>query len=144
MRICAKLNAVGAKYALIGGFAINYYGYPRATQDIDFLVDNSEENIIKIRNALSHLPDGASKELRPDDLKVYSIVRIADEIVIDLISSAGNIDFNSINIEYGEIDGTQIPIADIDSLIKTKQGLREKDTMDRKFLMMLKEEQNKD
>ncbi len=143
-RICTALNAAGVKYALIGGLAINYYGYPRATQDIDFLVDPSEENVMKIRNALSFLPDGAAKELRPDDVKLYSIVRIADEIVIDLIGSAGDINYNSITIEFANIDGTQIPIADIDSLIKTKQGLREKDAMDRTFLLMLKEEKKKD
>lgn len=143
-RICAALNTAGVKYALIGGLAINYYGYPRATQDIDFLIDPSEENVMKIRDALSFLPDGASKELRPDDVKAYSIVRIADEIVIDLIGSVGDINYNSITIEFAHIDGTRIPIADIDSLIKTKQGLREKDATDRTFLLMLKEAKKKD
>jgi len=32
------------KYALVGGFAVNYYGYIRTTQDIDFLIYPSEEN----------------------------------------------------------------------------------------------------
>ncbi len=138
--ICTHLNAAGAKYALIGGLAVNYYGFPRATQDIDFLVDSSEENIVKIKQALDFLPEGASRDLRPDDVLVYSIVRVADEIVIDLIGSVGDVDFNAIGIERGFIDGVPVPIADLDTLIKTKQGLREKDKIDLQFLLMLKAE----
>jgi len=39
--VCNKLNEKGAKYVLIGGFAMNYYGFPRATEDIDLLVEPS-------------------------------------------------------------------------------------------------------
>jgi hypothetical protein len=134
------LNDAGARYALIGGLAVNYYGFPRATQDIDFLVDSSEDNIVKIKNALDFLPDGASRDLRPDDVLVYSIVRIADEIVIDLIGSVGEVDYKTMGIERGTIDGVPVPIADLDTLIKTKQGLREKDKIDLQFLLMLKAE----
>ncbi len=29
------LNAKGVEYLLIGGYAVGYHGYPRATNDID-------------------------------------------------------------------------------------------------------------
>jgi hypothetical protein len=30
------LNEHGVKYLIIGGYAVNFYGYPRYTKDIDF------------------------------------------------------------------------------------------------------------
>lgn len=138
--ICVRFNETRVKYILIGGLAVNYYGLPMATQDIDFLVDPSDDNILKIKKALLFLPDRASDDLRNDDVRVYSIVRIADEIVVDLIGKIGDLDFFSATSETGLIDDVPIPIADLDTLIKTKQGYREKYKSDLQFLLMLKEE----
>jgi hypothetical protein len=136
--ICSRFNAADVKYILIGGLAINYYGLPRATQDIDFLVDPSCDNISRIREALLFLPDKASKDLDINDVNQYMIVRIADEIIIDLIGKIGDLDFASAGTEAAYIDDVQIKIADLDTLIKTKQGFREKDKSDLQFLLMLK------
>jgi len=38
-RVCAALNARGARYVLIGGFAVIAHGAVRTTKDIDLLVD---------------------------------------------------------------------------------------------------------
>ncbi len=63
IKVCKELNKEKAKYVLIGGFAINYYGLPRGTEDIDLLVEPSERNILKLKKALSFLPDDAVKEV---------------------------------------------------------------------------------
>ncbi len=39
VRICRALNAAGARYILIGGFAVIAHGGGRTTKDIDLLVD---------------------------------------------------------------------------------------------------------
>ncbi len=36
--ICRKLPENGIDFLLIGGHAVNHYGYTRATQDIDFMI----------------------------------------------------------------------------------------------------------
>lgn len=36
--ICRSLNEQGARYLVVGGFAVNQHGFPRATVDIDLLV----------------------------------------------------------------------------------------------------------
>ena len=139
LAVCRRLNEEGARYVLIGGFAINYYGFPRATEDIDFLVDPSEENILKIKKALSFLPDNAVKEVFPDDVAKYEVVRVADEITIDLLKKACDITYKNAGIEYFEFKGVRIPIADISTMIKTKQGVRPRDKEDLSFLMSEKE-----
>ena len=41
VRICRALNEAGARYLLIGGFAVIAHGAGRFTKDIDLLVDDS-------------------------------------------------------------------------------------------------------
>ncbi len=40
------------KYVLVGGFAVNYYGYVRTTQDIDILIVPSRDNAARTMKAL--------------------------------------------------------------------------------------------
>ncbi|MBM4137291.1 MAG: hypothetical protein FJ241_10745 [Nitrospira sp.] len=120
---------------------MNYYGFPRATEDIDFLVDPSEDNILKIKNALSFLPDNAVKEVVPDDVKKYEVVRVADEITIDLLKRACDITYENAEIEYFEFRDIRIPIADVQTMIKTKQGIRPRDKEDLSFLMSILEDE---
>lgn len=42
--LCRNLNEHGAKYVIIGGFAIIRHGYIRATGGIDLLVESSNAN----------------------------------------------------------------------------------------------------
>lgn len=41
------------RYMLVGGIAVGYYGYPRATGDIDLWVDNSQENGMAVAQVLT-------------------------------------------------------------------------------------------
>ena len=51
-----KRNKV--KYALVGGFAVIYYGYVRMTQDMDVLIDPSRENATKMMKVLQEFGFG--------------------------------------------------------------------------------------
>ncbi len=46
-------NINDVEYVLVGGFAVNYYGYIRSTQDIDFLIYPSKINAEKTVKALN-------------------------------------------------------------------------------------------
>jgi predicted nucleotidyltransferase len=46
------------EYVLVGGFAVNYYGYVRMTQDIDILIFPSPENARKMMNVLDEFGFG--------------------------------------------------------------------------------------
>jgi len=49
------------QYVLVGGHAVNYYGYVRSTQDIDFLVMPSSENAQNLMKALSEFGFGGAE-----------------------------------------------------------------------------------
>ena len=36
--VCRELPAAGIRFLMVGGHAVNYYGYSRATQDVDFMI----------------------------------------------------------------------------------------------------------
>lgn len=139
-RLCARFNELGVKYLLVGGFAINYWGYPRATMDIDFLVETSSGNIEKIKEALLCLGDGASKEINAGDINEYAVVRVADEIVVDLIGKIGDLAFDNAGSELFDFEGVSIPVADLDTMIRSKQGIRAKDREDLTFLQMVQKQ----
>lgn len=111
--LCRTLNDLKARYVVVGGFAIIYTGYGRLTEDIDLIIDSSPENEAQVFRALEFLPDQAVKELRPGDIDKYTVIRVADEIVIDLMKSAGGIDYKeaSEDIIVRTIGGVPIPFA---------------------------------
>src|SRR5713226_2607388 len=105
VKLCEALNAQGARYLVIGGMAIIHYGLLRATEDIDLLLERSPENLEKVRAALEILPDKAVRELKDTDLDRYTVVRVADEIVVDLMLSACGVTYDE---AVDQIEGQDI------------------------------------
>jgi len=134
--LCRALNEQGARYLVIGGFAINYHGFIRATEDIDILIDADRDNQQRVKKALEILPDKAILELGEDDFGEYTVVRVSDEILVDVMTAACAIDFKeaSPGIEFATIEGVQIPFATPELLLRMKQTQRENDVADRIFL----------
>jgi hypothetical protein len=130
---------LGAKYVVVGGFAIIEAGYPRLTGDIDLLIDPSSENEARVFKALRILADKAVDQLNPGDVAKFTVVRIADEVLVDLLANACGVDFQTAiaDADYREIDHVRIPFASAKTLLRTKQTVREKDIGDRLFLKRL-------
>lgn len=140
--LCRSLNREGAGYIVIGGMAVIQAGFVRATEDIDLLVDTSPDNLQRLRRALLDLPDRAIRDMADSDLDQYVVVRVADEIVVDLMKAACGITFDKARdlVDVVTVDGVAIPFATPTLLWRTKQTLRDKDRADRVFLASLLDE----
>ncbi len=137
VNLCRELNQRGARYIVIGGFAIITAGYPRSTGDVDLLIDTELENESRVFGALSTLPDKAVLELHPGEVAEYTVVRVGDEITVDLMQSASGIDYAEAiqDAVYREIGGVVIPFASPRLLWRMKCNThREKDAGDLYFL----------
>jgi hypothetical protein len=135
--LCRELNQRGAKYVVIGGFALRAANYNRRTMDVDIMVAADAENEAKVFSALSTLPDNAVSELRPGELQQYNVIRVADEILVDLMRSAGGIEYAEAakDVVVREVDGVPIPFASPRLLWRMKMvAHREKDAGDLVFL----------
>lgn len=132
LRVCSLLNAHSAKYLVIGGHACILHGLVRTTEDVDILVEDSDENLKKVIAALSEMKGGAAKELTPRDLLENVVVKIADEVEVDVSRSAWRISFNNAigSALHVEIDGVDVPYVDLKTLIATKETPREQDRAD--------------
>ena len=146
VRICRALNDAGARYLLIGGFAVIAHGGARTTKDIDLLVDASAENVARVKQALRILEDRAVDEVADTDIAHYAVVRVADEIVIDLMALACGIDYREAarDSECVTLDGVSIPLASPETLIRTKNTLRPSDAADRRYLEELLDARRRD
>ncbi|MDP4623622.1 MAG: hypothetical protein NWT08_00650 [Akkermansiaceae bacterium] len=137
LELCRHLNELGANYIVVGGFAIRGAGYPRETHDIDFVISTDLENEAKVYAALATLPDKAVLELEPGEVSKYTVIRINDEITVDLMASASGIDYEEAkkDIIIREISGVPIPFASPRLLYRMKETThREKDRADLLFL----------
>ena len=116
--------------------AVIQHGHLRATEDIDLLLEPSQANIERVRKALEMLPDRAVRDMDDGDLEQFTVVRVADEIIVDLMLEAAGFSFADAEgeIEHHEIEGVSIPFASARLLLKMKQTGREKDALDRMFL----------
>lgn len=143
VRLAQLLNDAGAQYIIVGGMALIELGLRRTTMDVDLLIDDSEENVKRVCDVLvALLVDKAASEVEPGDVRHYTVVRVNDEITVDLMGKACGIDFAAAQAGIREVDmdGVLIPFASPELLLKMKQTPREKDALDRAFLQRLIEQ----
>jgi len=120
-------------------------GLPRTTGDIDLVVATDPINESRVYAALATLPDNAVGELGTGELDRYPVIRVADEIVIDLMRSAGGITYDEalLHTVVRNIQGIDIPFASPRLLWRMKRVThREKDIADLAFLRLWFSENN--
>jgi hypothetical protein len=135
--LCGKLNELGARYVVIGGFAIIVAGFARTTADVDLLIDTSLQNEALIYKALEILPDKVVRQLKPGEVSQYGVVRVGDEIMVDLMQSACGIQYAEAakEIVVRSVGGVSIPFASPRLLWRMKKPThRVKDAEDVVFL----------
>jgi len=105
--------------------------------DLDLVIATDLENEAKVYKALESLPDKAVLALEPGAVSKYTVVRVGDEICVDLMASASGIAYEEASQDQiiREIDGVPIPFASPRLLYRMKENThREKDRADLLFL----------
>lgn len=144
-RLGRSLNAHHVRYVLIGGFAVIAHGGARTTKDVDLLIDAEPENVARVRQALLVLEDHAANDVADGDVARYSVVRVADEIVVDLMALACGVDYaeasrDAVTLLFGDVP---MPVASPQTLMRTKNTVRPSDAADRQFLQALIDESSR-
>jgi hypothetical protein len=132
LRVCSLLNKHGANYLVVGARACWLHGYIRATLDVDILVPEDVRNHKQIIAALSELKDGFAAELTPQDFLDNIVVKIADEVEVDVSTRAWKVTYDEAHKSAlrRRIDDVEVPYVDLQTLIRSKSTHREQDRVD--------------
>ena len=102
------LNSKKIDYLVVGGYAVGYHGYPRATGDMDIWIAINEQNAIKMVEALKEFgfdPPELQKELF---LKEQKVIRMGvPPMCLEILTSIDGVSFqtcfnNRIIADFGD------------------------------------------
>lgn len=155
--VFVKLDREGIKYLVVGGVAVNLYGYSRFTGDIDIVLALDKNNLEKLdklmhklgyveRQPISVKDLGDEKKLenfvKQKGMKAFTFVSSAKpQLDIDIIVEE-SLKFSEFYKEKTIIKvwDIELPVVNIDDLIEMKRGTnRSKDRLDLEALLKLKE-----
>jgi predicted nucleotidyltransferase len=128
------LNRAGVEYLLVGGYAVNYYGYHRFTEDIDFWIAVSDENfgrlLAAIREFFGEDLAGLDMTFLKQNESLY-LGRVPNKI--EVFQRASGLDFNQAfprRVE-GTIEGIPVKIISLADLrVNKRASARHKDLAD--------------
>jgi hypothetical protein len=129
IRVLRAFEAVGLEYVLIGAGAMGFHGLVRATEDLDLFIRATPENVNRLRKALreAYEDDPHINEISTEDLLGdYPAVRYyppTGDLYFDVLTRLGDVaDFETVDTEIKEIDGTAVRVATPAALYKLKRG----------------------
>lgn len=136
----------GVEALLIGGYAVAFHGRPRATKDIDILLEGSAANLARAARALGRFgapPNvvAAVTSMRDDDV-VYmgqpplriDFLRTIDGVAPHELFAAG---------ENATIDGLSVRVISLEHLIENKRASgRPQDRLDADYLEKVRARRN--
>jgi hypothetical protein len=107
------LNDHHVEYLLIGGYAVGYHGYPRATADMDIWIarnpENAENVVASLREFGFDLPDLSSDVFLKEDV----IVRMGvPPVRIEIMTTISGVTFRECYRERVavELDGVRVSL----------------------------------
>lgn len=135
----------GVAYLLVGGFAMAFHGYIRATQDLDLWIKEDETNIKKFKSVLKrHGVRGIDQTRSLDFIPDFTQLNIGDSgFVIDPmyhLKSFNSLDFDDCytRAQEGEYKGVRFRVIHPKDLLREKESSnRPKDQGDIEYLKSL-------
>jgi hypothetical protein len=119
------LNAHQVEYLLIGGYAVGYYGYPRATVDMDIWIAMNPANadrVIAVLKEFGFNPPDLSPDLF---LKERQIIRMGvPPVRIELATTISGVNFSECYAERlsDELDGVKVNLISLKHLKANKKA----------------------
>ena len=132
------LNSQKVEYLLVGGYAVGYHGYPRATGDMDVWIAVDDENAEKVATVLHKFGMSQTEATKELFLQKDKIIRMGlPPVRIEIITGVSGIDFIDCYSRRQTVEIDDIPVSIIsltDLKINKKASGRFKDLEDLKHL----------
>jgi len=130
-----SLNSAGVRYLVLGGYAVIYYGYRRATDDLDIWIAVDPENARKVSDVLRKFGGFPPEKVKPSMFQVRGKVFIfgREPVRVDILTSPSAIDFDASYERRNQVewDGVKVALISFEDLKTNKQASgRAKDLAD--------------
>ena len=161
IEVLKKLNGKKVRYLIIGGVAVNLYGFPRMTFDLDLMIDlNDFKSVSGFVDSMNELgfkpvipvkiedfinPENRKTWSQEKNMKVFSLYNPLKEIERVDVLIENYINFDEAYKRKKDIDGEGfiMPLLSIDDLINIKKiANRKRDIIDIEALEKIKEIEN--
>jgi len=128
-----RLRAAEVDFVLVGGLAVNAWGYLRATRDVDLVPDPSTENLARLDALLVDLGgkvEVGGQLLEPSAIRTF--LRTGDRTLV--LTDLGRVDvlqglpqippFAALDARASEvdIDGLKVKVCSLDDLLAMKRA----------------------
>ena len=155
-KVFRELNKTKVDYLVVGGVAVNLYGYVRFTGDLDLLVLLNEKNIQKMDKVMKKLgyyprlpvsiyelgkKEKVKEWFKKKNLKAFTFMPPQhNPLEIDIIIEESlKFDIIAKNKIVKQIEKVRIPVVSVEQLLKMKRKAgRPNDIQDIKALLALK------
>ena len=148
-RLCKALNKAKIKYAIVGGWALVLHKIPRATFDIDMVIQLNEKSFLTVEKTflalglISRIPIEATQlfKYREEYIENKNLIAwsfynpINPSEMVDVIITEN---FKNIKTEVKKLSDVNIPVISVKDLIVMKEkSNRPQDAEDIKWLKKL-------
>ncbi|MDA0350175.1 MAG: hypothetical protein O3C20_22560 [Verrucomicrobia bacterium] len=132
------LDRHSVRYVVVGGYALGYHGYVRATGDLDIFIEVSEDNADRLVIAFQEF--GFSQNMDKNlFLKKSQILRAGrPPMRLEILSEISGVSFEECyeNRESVPVEDFTVHFINLETLIKNKKSTgRPKDAVDVDFLI---------
>ncbi|MCK4597794.1 hypothetical protein KAU04_07120 [bacterium] len=113
------------EYLLVGGYAVAYHGYPRATADMDVWIAIHPQNAQRLVTALKTFGFNIAELSSELFLKEGQIIRMGvPPVRIEIMTSASGVHFKECYAArvVDELDGVEVDLIDLDHLKRNKRA----------------------
>jgi predicted nucleotidyltransferase len=148
-----RLTGAEVRFVLVGGLAVNAWGYLRGTRDVDVVPDPSAENLARLDSLLKELGGRVEVGGRPlGEAAISTFLRAGDRTLV--VTELGYVDvlqglpqvppFDVLDADATEVDldGLEVRICSLEHLLAMKRASER--PRDRDDLEALEDAQSKD
>lgn len=119
------LTAHNVHYLLVGGYAVGYYGYPRATIDMDIWIAIQPDNASRVVAALQEFGFAQADLTEEIFLQENRIIRMGvPPLRLEILTTISGVEFEACyeNRVIAQVDNVEISLISLEDLKRNKKA----------------------
>lgn len=133
-KLLVDLAMARVDFIVVGGLAVAFAGYVRATEDVDIIVQADDANVQRLLSALEDFGEGHARELSASDFTMEEgAVRVVEDFPLDIFTKMSGHVYEDLLSSTGDhqVGETTIRYLNAEGLIELKENsLRPRDRQD--------------